>query len=109
MNISSIIPSSKNGAKAEIELQSDFVGVVSLQSTTVSDFHHGILAGYNSIVNLDKSSLINLRGTAIKVVHPRIFKMSSSVIQKVEEDGIEIKLIQPKLEKNIMYSEYEQQ
>jgi hypothetical protein len=46
-----------------------------------------------------------MRGTAIKVVHPRIFKMSSSVIQKVEEDGVEIKLIQPKLEKNFMHTE----
>ena len=108
MNIGSIVPVSKNGGKAEIELQSDFVGVISLQSTTISDFHHGILAGYNSIINLDKSSLINIRGTAIKVVHPRIFKMSSSVIQKVEEDGVDIKLIQPKLEKNILFSEYEQ-
>jgi hypothetical protein len=72
---------------------SDFVGVISLNSTTISDFHYGVLGGMNSIINIDKSSLINLRGTALRLVHPRILKVTSSVIQVTEEDGIVIKIV----------------
>ena len=80
-------------------MSNDFVGVLSLQSTTISDFHYGIIGGYNSIVNLEKSSIINNRGTAIKLIHPRIFKMQASIIQKSDDDGIEITFIQNKNEK----------
>ena len=66
----------------------EFVGVISLNSTTVSDFHFGIVAGFNSIINLDKSSIINTRGVAIRSLQPRILKITSSVIQQCEEDGI---------------------
>ena len=100
MNLNSIYPLQKDNKKLEVELSSAFVGVVSLQSTTISDFHYGILGGYNSIVNLDKSSVINMRGVGIKLIHPRIFKMQSCIIQKVEEDGIDIIMIQPKMEKS---------
>lgn len=54
--------------------------MISLNSTTISDFHYGVIGGYNSIINLDSSSLIDIRGTAIKVIHPKIFKMSSCVL-----------------------------
>jgi len=81
MNASSIFPVLKPGKeKLEIDLNSEFIGVISLNSTTISDFHNGVLGGYNSIINLDKSSIINSRGTAIRMIHPRIFKLSSSVI-----------------------------
>lgn len=56
------------------DLENDFIGVLSLQSTTIADFHFGVLAGFHSIVNLEKSSIINGRGSAIRVVNPRIFK-----------------------------------
>lgn len=56
------------------------MGVISLNSTTINDFYNGIIGGYNSIINLDKSSIINTRGTAIRMINPRIFKISSSVI-----------------------------
>ena len=72
----------------------DFVGVISLQSTTISDFHYGLIGGLNSIINCDKSSFINLRGTAMRIVHPRIVKITSSVIQKVDGDGINIQMVE---------------
>eukprot|EP00347_Sterkiella_histriomuscorum_P013188 403365673 len=109
MNTLSIYPSQKQGiTKGEIELQSDFIGVISLNSTTISDFYNGIIGGYNSIINLDKSSIINSRGTAIKMIHPRIFKISSSVIQKCEEDALDIKILQPSKEKYNQQQELEQ-
>jgi len=54
--------------------------VISLNSCTISDFHYGIIGGYNSIINLDKSSIINVRGTAVRIIHPRIFKITACVI-----------------------------
>lgn len=70
--------------------------MISLQSTTISDFYFGVLGGYNSILNCDKSSFINLRGTAVKMIQARILKMTSSVIQRTDGDGIDIKYIQGK-------------
>lgn len=58
----------------------DFIGVISLQSTTITDFHFGVLGGQNAILTCDKSSFINMRGTAIQMMQPRIMKMTSSVI-----------------------------
>jgi hypothetical protein len=94
MNIDSVLPQTQS--QQETIEYPEFVGVISLQSTTISDFYNGLMGGYNSIINLDKSSIINVRGAAIKLIHPRFFKITSSVIQKTEEEGIEIKLIQPK-------------
>lgn len=56
------------GKRREQFEQDDFVGVISLQSTTISDFYCGILGGFNCIVNCDKSSFINMRGTSIKTI-----------------------------------------
>lgn len=66
MNIDSILPQTQ-AHKEQVEF-SEFVGVISLQSTTISDFYNGLLGGYNSIINLDKSSIINVRGAAIKLI-----------------------------------------
>ncbi len=56
-----------------------FVGVLSLQSTTIADFHCGILAGSQSVINLYSSSIINNRGIGIKVVNPRILKVDGCI------------------------------
>ena len=70
------------------------MGVLSLQSTTISEFHFGILGGIQSIIDLDKSSIINCRGTAIKVANPRIFKVQNCVFQKVSDCTIEVKFVE---------------
>jgi len=74
-------------------LSSDYLGVVSLQSTTVSDFHYGILGGFQSIINLEKSSIINVRGTTIKAVNPKIFKLNGCVFQKASKGALDIRLV----------------
>jgi hypothetical protein len=81
MNLNSILPLI-GIQKPNITIQSkeDYVGVISLCSTTVSDFYFGLLGGYNSIINCDKSSFINMRGTSIKMIKPQIVKITSSVI-----------------------------
>jgi len=56
-----------------------FIGVVSLQSTTIADFYYGVLAGANAICNLDKSSCLNMRGIAVKAIQPRILKVTNCV------------------------------
>jgi len=70
----------------------EYVGVISLSSTTISDFHYGILGGSSSIINMDKSSVINNRGTAIRVVNPRVLKVQGAVFQKIAKTSIEIRL-----------------
>lgn len=70
----------------------DYVGVISLQSTSISDFHFGILGGSSSIINLDKSSVINNRGTAIRVINPRVLKVQGAVFQKISGTSIEVRL-----------------
>jgi hypothetical protein len=70
--------------------------VISLQSTTISDFYYGFFGGFDSIINCEKSSFINMRGTAIKMIKPKIVKITSCVIQRAEGDGIDLKYILPK-------------
>jgi hypothetical protein len=57
-----------------------FIGVVSLQSTTISDFFYGLIGGTECIINCDKSSFVNIRGQAIRLVEPKIAKITSSVV-----------------------------
>jgi hypothetical protein len=65
INRDSVLP---NHNLNKLNNNDDFVGVISLQSTTISDFHDGLLGGINSIINCDKSSFINMRGTAMKIL-----------------------------------------
>jgi hypothetical protein len=44
---------------------SKFTGILSLQSTTIADFHYGILNGFQSVINMERSSIINNRGIGI--------------------------------------------
>jgi hypothetical protein len=71
----------------------NFIGVISLNSTTISDFYYGIIGGPNSIMNCEKSSFINIRGTALKIYSPKVLKVTSSVIQKCTNEGIDIYLL----------------
>lgn len=99
INSESILPLI-GAQKSEGQGVKEFVGVISIQSTTITDFYYGILGGFDSIVNCERSSLINLRGPAIKMIQPKIAKITSSVIQRVTSDGIDIKFIQPKPSKD---------
>jgi len=85
---------SMNSAPFEESRSGSFVGVVSLQSTTVSDFFFGVTCGVDSMLNCDKSSFVNIRGRAITLLQPKFAKITSSVIQKCGLEGIDIKLLE---------------
>lgn len=76
-----------------LDIDSDFMSVLSLQSTTISEFHYGILGGFHSVINMEKSSIINSRGTAVKLANPRIFKMQTCIFQKIQGIGLDIVLV----------------
>jgi len=61
------------------QVQEEFVGVISLQSTTISDFFFGVVAGPYSLLNCDKSTFQNMRGTAVKVDLPKVLKLTSCI------------------------------
>jgi len=42
--------------------------MIYLQSTTISDFFNGVAGGIDAMVSCDKSSFVNIRGTAIKLL-----------------------------------------
>ena len=64
----------KSMVGSTLDIDSDYSGLLSLQSTTITDFHFGVLSGFSSILNLEKSSIINGRGSALRLANPKIFK-----------------------------------
>jgi hypothetical protein len=65
------------------QTQEEFVGVISLQSTTISDFFFGVVVGPYSLLNCDKSTFLNMRGTAVKAELPKVLKLTSCIFQKI--------------------------
>lgn len=68
------------------------MGVISLQSTTISDFFYGVLSGPYTLLNCDKSTFLNMRGTAVKVDSPKVLKLTSCIFQKVLQSAVDISL-----------------
>lgn len=74
-------------------MDQQFTGVLCLRSTTIADFHYGILNGHQAVVNMDKSSIINNRGIGIQAVNPRILKVDGCIFQNSSSDAINITLL----------------
>lgn len=60
----------------------------------MTDFHYGVLGGFNSIVNLEKSSIINGRGSALRLANPKIFKVQNCIYQKIVDITIDLRLVE---------------
>ena len=66
-----------------------------LSSTTILDFHFGILASPGSHLDLDKASLLNHRGGGFKAVNPKVLRADNCVFQNVLcGDAISVTLVE---------------
>ena len=72
----------------------DFEGLLSVQSCSINGFYHCVLAGVNSTVNVDRSSLLQARGTAVKTLNPKVLRVSSSSIERAFGHAVEVHWLQ---------------
>jgi hypothetical protein len=73
--------------------EKDFCGGVLLQNTTISKFHTGINAGFNTTINMKDSSFIYITGgNAVYCLNPRSLLMHNCHIYKCESNGVSLKL-----------------
>lgn len=76
-----------------------YSGLVSLCSTTVQHFMHGVYCGPDAALACETSSFISLRtgGCAIKGHNPKQLKFLNGSIQKCEANGVHVILDDPRL------------
>ena len=70
--------------------QKTFKGILSIKSCNIVNFSLAFLAGANSILSVELSQITYCRHGALVAINPKILKVSGSVIDKVEGNGLEI-------------------
>ena len=68
----------------------DFEGLLNVQSCSITGFYHCVLAGVNSTVNVDRSSLLQARGSAVSSLNPKVLCVTSSRLERAFGHGVEV-------------------
>ena len=66
-------------------------GILSVKSCNIQNFSFGFFIGTNSILSIELSYVTDCRQTAIYTINPKILKVSGTVFENIEGNGIEIK------------------
>lgn len=67
-----------------------YKGILSVKSCNFKDFSVAFLAGNNSILSIELSSITDCRQSGIICANPKLLKVSGTVLENIEGHGIEI-------------------
>ena len=67
-----------------------YKGILSVKSCNFTNFSAAFIAGNNSILSIELSSITNCRQAGIICDNPKLLKVSGTIIENIEGNGIEI-------------------
>lgn len=75
----------------EKNIYNPYKGILSVKSCNIKNFSVGFLTGQNSILSIELSYITDCRQTGIVCNNPKFLKVSGTVIENIETNGIDIK------------------
>lgn len=76
----------------EKEIYDPYKCILSVKSCNIKNFSVGFLTGPNSILSVELSYITDIRLSALMCVNPKLLKLSGTVIENVDGNGVDIKL-----------------
>ena len=76
--------------------------MLSVQSCTIVGFYNCVLGGVNSIVNIDRSSILQARGGAVFMLNPKVLKITGSRVEKANGHGVEVRWLKKSNHRDFM-------
>jgi hypothetical protein len=77
-------------AMNEKEMYDPYKGILSVKSCNIKNFSLAFYAGLNSILSVELSYINDCRQAGIVCINPRLLKVSGTVIENIDGNGIDI-------------------